>query len=313
MKKHLATKILVALIPAALFTQNWAWMSGNKIIGIAFLVLWALLIWNVWKINNKYKILQNLLRISEIGFFLLPISALVLTFVIGSQAVNSTTGAEQAGAAIGTAIGGTIAVGAGFIVGLFGGIIMHLLANRYTKKIKESTEPIEHNENAESNFFEKHKGLTSVAIIIILIIIAAASNNSKADTKNIGGDTATTQQTTTADATAKPQEPPALEVVKTSVTSDAIGTPVANVTVKNTSQKTVDAFKITIKTFNNFGEPANGFLTDNTYDGISQDGRIAPGASYEASWTLYNYDTTTKIEATPYQVHFTDGSTWEQQ
>lgn len=66
---------------------------------------------------------------------------------------------------------------------------------------------------------------------------------------------------------------------------------------------------MTIKTFNNFGEPANGFLTDNSYDGISQD-KIAPGQSKQVSWTLYNYDTASKIEATVYQVHFTDGTTW---
>ena len=72
----------------------------------------------------------------------------------------------------------------------------------------------------------------------------------------------------------------------------------------------MDAFKITIKTFNNFGEPAKGFLTDNSYNGISQNERILPDATYEASGTLYNYDTTRKIEAEVYQVHFTDGSTW---
>ncbi len=94
-------------------------------------------------------------------------------------------------------------------------------------------------------------------------------------------------------------------------TKTEIGTPVANVTVKNISTKTVDAFKVHITTFDKFGDPANGFLKDNTYNGISQDHDLAPGESYEASWDLYNYDTTAKVDATPYQVHFTDGSSWE--
>lgn len=253
--------------------------------------------------------------------FLLPIAALVLTFIVGAQAVSSTTnGAEQAGAAIGTAIVGVFVVGIGFVVGLFGGIIMHLLAKRFNKKAAEhaTTEP-QATDTAKASWISTHKTLVTIGALIVLVIIAASSGGKTTNTEQ--KQTSTTLATSTAnnrqlqaapptETQTKTAEPSPLEVTKTSVT-DTIGTPIANVTVKNTSQKTVDAFKVIIKTFDGFGDPAKGFLTDNSYDGISQDEKILPTATYEASWTLYNYDTTKKIEAEVYQVHFTDGTTWE--
>lgn len=308
MKKHLVLKVLLGLLPALVFTQDWAWMTGNKIIGIAFLVLWLLMIWYVSKLQDKNKIIHDLLRATEIGFFLLPISALVLTFVIGSKVIDSSqSGAEQAGAAIGTAIGGAFAVGIGFVVGLFGGIILHLIANRYGKKIAEDADVTE---GQKLNWFDKHKGWTAVLAIVLLAIIASATGGNKEIANNSNTQpAANNSQSAAQQEPAKPQEPSPLEIVNTSVSEDSIGTPVANVTVRNTSAKEMDGVKLLIKTFNNFGEPANGFLTDNNYKGISQE-KIAPGKTTTLSWPLYNYDTASKIEASVYQIHFSDGTTW---
>ena len=322
MNKHMATKILVAVLPALVFLQDWAWMSGNKVLGTAFLIFWMLLIFNTWHLTNKHKVIATYFKATEIACFLLPIAALVLTFIVGAHAVNnSSSGAEQAGAAIGTAIGGIFAVGIGFVIGLFGGIIMHLLAKKFNKKAAEHATAESHPTDAnKASWVQNHKTLVTVGVLLVLIVIAASSSGSKtADTAqkqtnttsatpNSNGQAQATQSTNVETKTA---EPSPLEVTKTSVTEDTIGTPIANITVKNTSQKTVDAFKVTIKTFNNFGEPAKGFLTDNSYNGISQDDKVAPNATADASWTLYNYDTTKKIEAEVYQVHFTDGTTWE--
>jgi hypothetical protein len=310
MKKHLLLKIFLSLIPALVFTQNWAWMTGNKIVGIAFLVFWVLFIWFVSKVSNKNKIIHDSLRISEIGFFLLPISALALTFILGSNAINtSTSGAEQAGAAIGTAIGGTFVVGIAFVIGLFGGIILHLISGRYGKKAEAVIEEVQ---PVKQNWFDKHRILTSILIVILLGIVAGATsakgdkpvkNNSDQQSQSNADSNNQTPET------AKPQEPAPVEIVKSSVSQDVIGTPQANLTVKNNSTKEVDGIKVTIKTFNNFGEPANGFLTDNTYSGISQE-HIAAGKTAELSWTMYNYDTTSKIEPTITSIHFTDGTSW---
>lgn len=324
MNKHMATKILVAILPALVFLQDWAWMSGNKVLGIAFLLFWILLVFNTWHLSNKHKVIATYFKATEIACFLLPIAALVLTFIVGAQAVSSTTnGAEQAGAAIGTAIGGVFVVGIGFVVGLFGGIIMHLLAKKFNKKAAEHTTTEPHStDTAKASWITTHKTLVTVGALIVLVIIAASSGGEKTADTNQKQATATpttstasnssgqAQATPPTDTQTKVSEPSPLEVTKTSVTEDTIGTPIANVTVKNTSQKTVDAFKVTIKTFNNFGEPVKGFLTDNSYDGISQDEKVLPNTTSDASWTLYNYDTTKKIEAEVYQVHFTDGSTW---
>ena len=134
-KKHIVLKLILALLPAAVFTQNYGWMTANAYIGWAFLLIWALMIWSVAQFTEKNQVLERLFRQTEIGFFLLPVSAIVLTFVLGAQAVSSTTSsAGQAGAAIGTAIGGTFAVILSFIFGLTGGVIMHLVAGKYDKK-----------------------------------------------------------------------------------------------------------------------------------------------------------------------------------
>jgi uncharacterized membrane protein len=278
-------------------------MSANKILGVAFIVIWLLCIWIVLRVEDKNKIISQLLRISEIGLFLLPISALVLTFVIGSQAVNSTTGAAQAGAAIGVAVGGMMAVVLGFMVGVAGGIIMHLLSNRFEKKITDKSE------TKATNFFERHKAVTIILALLILIIVASA----KSGNKQVGStqDSAKVASTTEQKEPEKPKEPSPVTVEKATVGQDMIGTPQANVTFKNTSKKEIDGIKARIKTFNNFDEPVNGFMSDNTFDAISQD-KIAAGKINTSVWTMYNFDTTSKIKVEVYNVHFTDGTTWEE-
>jgi hypothetical protein len=166
LKKHLVLKILLALFPALLFTQNYSWMTANNKIGIGFIVIWAILIWSAWKFNEKNHIIERYFRLSEIALFLLPISAIILTFVIGSQAINSTSDSfAQAGAAVGTAIGGTFIVIISFIIGIVGGIIMHLITNRYEKKAEKSEI------SQEENFSNKHGLIITVLGVFILAII----------------------------------------------------------------------------------------------------------------------------------------------
>lgn len=137
------------------------------------------MVWNVWNFTEKNYILERFFRLTEIAFFLLPISAIVFTFVIGAKAVNSTNdGAEQAGAAIGMAIGGTFIVILAFIIGLIGGIIMHLITNKYDKKAEASGE-----KQAET-LANKHGIILSVVGIIGLAIILGTASGAKNETKN---------------------------------------------------------------------------------------------------------------------------------
>ncbi len=172
MKKHIVLKTLLALLPALIFWQNYAWMTLNSYLGIAFLIIWALMIWSVYQFTEKNHIIERFFRLTEISFFLLPLSAIVFSFVLGSKAVSSTTnGAEQAGAALGTAIGGTFVVVLSFIIGLAGGVIMHLITNKYEKKAEASG--IKQTETLSN----KHGIILSlVAIILLAIIMGSVSS-----------------------------------------------------------------------------------------------------------------------------------------
>lgn len=171
-KKHIVLKILLALLPTLIFWQNYAWMTLNSYLGIAFLIIWALMIWSVYQFTEKNHIIERFFRLTEISFFLLPLSAIVFSFVLGSKAVSSTTnGFEQAGAALGTAIGGTFVVVLSFIIGLAGGVIMHLITNKYEKKAEASGA-----KQAET-LSNKHGVILSlVAIILLAIIMGSVSS-----------------------------------------------------------------------------------------------------------------------------------------
>jgi hypothetical protein len=160
-QKHLALKILLALFPAIILLQNYSWMTANNKVGISFLLIWGLLLWSVWRFEDKDLIFERYFRLSEIAFFLLPVSAIILTFVLGSQAINSSTNDfEQAGMAIGTAIGGTFIVIISFIIGIVGGIVMHLITKKYDKKV----------ENHNKDFASKH-GIIMVIVGLFLLAI----------------------------------------------------------------------------------------------------------------------------------------------
>jgi len=138
-KKHIALKILLAILPTLIFTQNYAWITLNSKLGWAFLIIWSLMVWSVWQFTEKNYIFERLFRLTEISFFLLPISAILFAFVLGAKVISSTTNEfAQAGAAAGIAIGGTFAVIIAFIIGVIGGIIMHLVASKYDKKAEQS-------------------------------------------------------------------------------------------------------------------------------------------------------------------------------
>lgn len=108
------------------------------------------------------------------------------------------------------------------------------------------------------------------------------------------------------------EESAPLKVVEAYVQKNSIGTPEAYVIVRNTSNKTIDAYKVSILCYNSFGEPVSDFSGSNEYRGIAQDVYISPGETfgYNYYWLLAVQDTTTKITATITEVHFTDGTTW---
>lgn len=184
MKKQLALKIILALLPTLILTQNWAWMSMNRVLGFAFLIFWVLMIWQVIASKDKNYIVHRLLWWSEIAFFLLPISAIFLTFGFGSKIINATEGAAQVGAAVGTVIGGVLAIGLGFVIGLFGGFICRSVSKKYAGKITEV-------EN-KKEFFTKTKGWAFIAGIIVILIATSISLSGEKNKKTEDNDVVAT-------------------------------------------------------------------------------------------------------------------------
>lgn len=183
LKKHIFLKILLALLPALIFTQSYAWMTLNSKLGWAFLIIWTLMIWSVWQFTEKNYIFERFFRLTEISFFLLPISAIIFAFVLGAKAVSSTTNEfAQAGAAIGVAIGGTVAVVIASIVGVIGGIIMHLIASKYDKKAEMS------GMQQTETIANKHGIILSlVGVIILTIVFGSISLSAKRESKSDTG------------------------------------------------------------------------------------------------------------------------------
>lgn len=181
--KFYLLKFLFALLPALLLMQNCAWMTLNRMVGVIFLVLYAVVVWSVWKMTVKEAIITRLLRLTEIAFFIMPISSLILTSSAGSIAVSTgSNDAEKAGAAIGTALAGGAILIFTLVIGLIGGLIIHLIANRYERKL-EKLVPAE----GDNTTGMSHGVLITLGVVIVLTIFA----NSVAETPTLNSSSAT--------------------------------------------------------------------------------------------------------------------------
>lgn len=210
-QKHMGYKILVAFLPTIIFFQNYSMMTGGKSLGWAFLIIWLISIWSVSQFNEKNHISERLFRLTEIAFFMLPVSALVLTFVVGYQSVSSTSSsAGQAGAAIGSAIGGAFAMGISFFIGITAGFIFHIIANKYEKKAEASAV-----KQAESLPNQHGTILSLLAVIVLAIILGSISGGQKA-TSTEGLKSGATTQTTSTTSTVATGPKVDLEITKKS-------------------------------------------------------------------------------------------------
>ncbi len=108
------------------------------------------------------------------------------------------------------------------------------------------------------------------------------------------------------------QEQPPIIFKEAWITKNAINNPEARITFQNTSTKSIDAIRIFIFCFDNFGNPTST-TGDNKFSAVKQN-IISPNETIDGNksgWTLYLHENTTKFTAVLAQVHFTDGSTWE--
>ena len=102
-------------------------------------------------------------------------------------------------------------------------------------------------------------------------------------------------------------------VVSTSIYSDSIGTPNLKMTLKNTSELTIDGIEVMMGFTNNFDEPVTRLNQGSTSLYIAQSQEtIVPGETWTGSWNLALYESATKItNVRVYRVHYSDGTTME--
>lgn len=185
-------KISLSLLPALLFTQNYAWMTQNRLVGWGFILIWLLMVATVWSLQNSTQVLNRSFRLTEISLFLMPISTMIMSLGLGSSAISSTTdAAEQAGTAIGTAIGGTLVTILAFIFGITGGIIFHIIANNYSKKLSTS------GTEKPRDFLGKHGLVTGFIGVILLAIILGSIGGGMSGQKNAANTLAQSKATDT--------------------------------------------------------------------------------------------------------------------
>lgn len=105
---------------------------------------------------------------------------------------------------------------------------------------------------------------------------------------------------------------PSVTLDSVTVTPNVIDEPQVHLTLTNNSGKTIDAFKVRIYAYDNYGTQLKEFgYGDDYFSGISQD-TIPAGAVTDnnRSWTLHGFDTGRRFVVRLMSLHFTDGSEW---
>ena len=96
------------------------------------------------------------------------------------------------------------------------------------------------------------------------------------------------------------------------VTPNSIGEPQVHLTLTNRSQKTIDALKVKIYAYDNYGTQLKEFgYGADAFNGISQDS-IPSGATTNDGrvWTLHGFDNGRKFVVRLMSLHFSDGTEW---
>lgn len=97
------------------------------------------------------------------------------------------------------------------------------------------------------------------------------------------------------------------------IEKDMIGTPEVSLIMTNTSNKIIDAYKVKIYAYDNYGKQLKEFgHGDDYFAGISQN-ELQPGAttSSDYHWSLMGFSNGRKFKLVLYSIHFTDDTTWE--
>lgn len=105
-------------------------LQGNGA-GWLMLVVFGLCFWKSKTLKVRDAVKHFQFKTASILSFLLPVSAMIYSFVFTGMAVEGAgSEAEQVGSAIGGLIGGGIVIGLSFVVGLSLGITFYILSRK---------------------------------------------------------------------------------------------------------------------------------------------------------------------------------------
>ena len=313
---HIFLKATLSILPALIFTQAYSWMTLNRAIGWAFLAIWVLVIASVWMLDHKNHIISRILRELEIGLFFLPIATIIMTFVLGSSLAGSASGDLAKGAAaVGAGIGGFFITAIAFVIGITGGIIIHLVGNNYSKKAdtEKETNPSPLNQHGVI--------ITLVGLVLITLIVPHLASSPKetgkpepvTNTTSTSGTFISNSPTSTVSTTEEPVAPPLIDITNVVISRDVIDQPQLDLVVTNKTKQKIIALKVRALIYTKFDEPVKNSLSfndDEAFIGIWQDGDILPSGKKNLSWSLTWFNGAGKATANLYQVRFEDGSEW---
>lgn len=130
-KASKARVILGSLLVAILGYFHFSFLFQGNGAGIAMLLLLALMIYLSFKKERKEMVKHFQYKTASILSFLLPVSAIIFSFIFGgTQITQAEQGVGQAGAALGSVIGGSLIIGLSFVFGLSLGIAFYLMSNK---------------------------------------------------------------------------------------------------------------------------------------------------------------------------------------
>lgn len=148
---------------------------------------------------------------------------------------------------------------------------------------------------------------------------ASSSTTAPKVTSNAKAPAQTAEQKKAAEEKAAADKKAHEEAIKPPVTLDkvvvkpnVIGEPLVSLVMTNHSGKTIDAYKVQISVYNNYGEQLKEFGVGNDhFNGISQDA-LGDGQSSSSSrsWTLHGFDTGRKFIVRLMSIHYSDGTEW---
>lgn len=180
----------------------------------------------------------------------------------------------------------------------------------------------EADDQADSDDSNHRRTLTFFAIAVCFVLLISAI--SFAPSSHSGSHSASVSSSQSSDkpgshkssgetaATKKEAEKPPVTLDSVIVKTDSIGQPQVDLRMTNHSGKTIDAYKVHIYAYDNYGTQLSQFgFGDGYFSGISQDtvadGQSTPSGRY---WTLSGFDNGRKFTVRLMSIHFSDGTQW---